>query len=181
MFVISKRNVDNRKKDTHVINDAITAKKVLVIGPNGEQVGEKSREDALLLAETANLDLVLVAPNAKVPVCRVMDFGKFKYEQQRKSRESKKKSKVVQLKDIRLTPVTDLHDIETKARNGRKHLDKGNRLKVSVFFRGRQMEHKDLGEKVLMQFYSCVEDISEIDKKPKMEGRYMTMYLNPKK
>lgn len=181
MNVISKKNIDNRKKDSHVINHEINAKNVLVIGPNGEQVGERSKSDAILLAETAGLDLVLVAPDAKPPVCRVMDFGKFKYEQQRKSKESKKKSKVVQVKDIRLTPVTDRHDIETKARNGRKHLDKGNRLKVSVFFRGRQMEHKELGRKVLMEFFTFVEDISEIEKQPKMEGRYMSMYLNPKK
>ncbi len=154
---------------------------MLVIGPNGEQVGEKSREDALTLAEAAGYDLVLVAPDGKPPVCRIMNFGKFKYEQQRKSKESKKNSKVVQLKEIRMTPVTDVHDIETKARNGRKFLSKGNKLKVSVFFRGRQMEHKDLGNKVLDIFYSYVEDLADIDKKPKMEGRYMTMYLNPKK
>lgn len=178
---ISKRNLDNRKKETHVINEGITAPTVLVIGPNGEQVGEKSREDALTLAEAAGFDLVLVAPDAKPPVCRIMNFGKFKYEQQRKLKESKKNSKVVQVKEIRLTPVTDIHDIETKSRNGRKFLEKGNRLKVSVFFRGRQMDHKELGNKVLDTFLSYVEDVCEVEKKPKMEGRYMTMYLNPKK
>ncbi len=110
-----------------------------------------------------------------------MNFGKFKYEQQRKQKESKKNSKTVQLKEIRLTPVTDVHDIETKARNGRKFLEKGHKLKVSVFFRGRQMQHKDLGEKVLAQFLTYVEDVCEVEKKPKMEGRYMSMYLNPLK
>ncbi len=124
---------------------------------------------------------MLVAPDAKPPVCRIMNFGKFKYEQQRKLKESKKNSKVVQVKEIRLTPVTDIHDIETKSRNGRKFLEKGNRLKVSVFFRGRQMDHKELGNKVLDTFLSYVEDVCEVEKKPKMEGRYMTMYLNPKK
>lgn len=181
VLFISKRNLDNRKKDSHVINEGIKAQTVLVIGPNGEQVGEKSRDDALTLAEAAGFDLVLVAPDAKPPVCRIMNFGKFKYEQQRKQKESKKNSKTVQLKEIRMTPVTDVHDIETKARNGRKFLEKGHKLKVSVFFRGRQMEHKDLGNKVLEQFLTYVEDVCEIEKKPKMEGRYMSMYLNPLK
>lgn len=179
--IISKRNLDNRQKETHVINEKIKAQTVLVIGPNGEQVGEKSRDDALTLAEAAGFDLVLVAPDAKPPVCRIMNFGKFKYEQQRKQKESKKNSKTVQLKEIRLTPVTDVHDIETKAKNGRKFLEKGHKLKVSVFFRGRQMEHKDLGNRVLEQFLTYVEDVCEVEKKPKMEGRYMTMYLNPSK
>lgn len=179
--IISKRKLDNRKADSHVINEKITAPVVLVIGPNGEQVGEKSRADALTIAEAAGYDLVLVAPNSKPPVCRIMDFGKFRYEQQRKTKESKKNSKTVQLKEIRLTPVTDIHDIETKARNGRKFLEKGHKLKVSVFFRGRQMQHKDLGEQVLSTFLTYVEDLCEVEKKPIMEGRYMSMYLAPKK
>lgn len=181
VLIISRRNLDNRKKETHVINEHIKAPTVLVIGPNGEQVGEKSREDALTLAEAAGFDLVLVAPDGKPPVCRIMNFGKFKYEQQRKQKESKKNSKAVQLKEIRMTPVTDVHDVETKARNGRKFLEKGHKLKVSVFFRGRQMEHKNLGNKILDQFLTYVDDVCEVDQKAKMEGRYMTMYLNPLK
>ncbi len=172
---------NDRKKDKQLINEEITAKTVLVIGPNGEQVGERSREAALTLAETAGLDLVLVAPDGKPPVCRVMNYGKYKYEQQRKTRDAKKNQKTVQLKEIRMTPVTDIHDIETKARNGKKFLEKGNKLKVSVFFRGRQMEHKDLGYKVLDSFFKIVEEVAEIEKPAKMEGRYMSMYLQPKK
>ncbi len=154
---------------------------MLVIGPNGEQVGEKAKKDAITIAEAAGLDLVLVAPDGNPPVCRIMDFGKYKYEQQRKTRDAKKNQKTVQLKEIRMTPVTDVHDIETKARNGRKFLEKGNKLKVSVFFRGRQMEHKDLGNQVLDAFFKIVEDVAEIEKPAKMEGRYMSMYLQPKK
>ncbi len=153
----------------------------MVIGPNGEQVGEKAKKDAITIAEAAGLDLVLVAPDGNPPVCRIMDFGKYKYEQQRKTRDAKKNQKTVQLKEIRMTPVTDVHDIETKARNGRKFLEKGNKLKVSVFFRGRQMEHKDLGHQVLDTFFKIVEDVAEIEKPAKMEGRYMSMYLQPKK
>lgn len=168
-------------KDGHLINEEIRAKRVLVIGPNGEQVGERSIEDAMTLASAASLDLVLMAATANPPVTRIMDYGKFRYEQQRKTREAKKNQKIVQLKEVRLTPVTDVHDIETKARNARKFLEKGNKVKVSVFFRGRQMEHKNLGNDILNKFYVYVEDVADIEVGAKMEGRYMSMFLVPKK
>ncbi len=179
--VISKRGKDAKKTNAHIINENIKADKVLVIGPNGEQVGERKLNDALTLAEAAGLDLVLMAANSNPPVTRIMDYGKFRYDQQRKQRENRKNQKTVQLKEVRLTPVTDIHDIQTKAKNTRKFIEKGHKVKVSVFFRGRQMEHKELGNKVLEKFYEYVEDVAEIERDAKMEGRYMSMFIMPKK
>jgi len=166
-----------------LINDAIRVPEVLVIGPNGEQVGVKSISDALTLAGYAALDLVLISPNANPPVCKLMDYNKFRYEKQKKQKEALKKQKasMAELKEYRLSPVIDVGDFETKLRNATKYLEKGDKIKLSVRFKGRQMAHTELGKEVLDKFAERVQDIADIEQKPKLEGRTMTMLLIPKK
>ena len=170
-------------KGNLLINDQIKAHEVLVIGPNGEQVGVKSIQDALTLASYANLDLVLMSPNANPPVCKVMDYNKYRYEKQKKEKEALKKQKanMSELKEYRLSPVIDVGDFETKLRNATKYLEKGDRIKLSVRFKGRQMAHTELGREVLEQFASRVSEIADIEQNPKLDGRTMTMLLVPKK
>ncbi len=165
------------------INDQIRAREVLVIGPNGEQVGVKSIQDALTLASYANLDLVLMSPNANPPVCKVMDYNKYRYEKKKKEKEALKRQKanMSELKEYRLSPVIDVGDFETKLRNATKYLEKGDRIKLSVRFKGRQMAHTELGREVLEQFASRVSEIADIEQNPKLDGRTMTMLLVPKK
>ena len=170
-------------KGNQPINDQIKAREVLVIGPNGEQVGVKSIQDALTLASYANLDLVLMSPNANPPVCKVMDYNKYRYEKRKKEKEALKKQKanLSELKEYRLSPVIDVGDFETKLRNASKYLVKGDRIKLSVRFKGRQMAHTELGKEVLEQFAARVTDIADIEQHPKLDGRTMTMLLVPKK
>ena len=170
-------------KGNQPINDQIRAREVLVIGPNGEQVGVKSIQDALTLASYANLDLVLMSPNANPPVCKVMDYNKYRYEKRKKEKEALKKQKanMSELKEYRLSPVIDVGDFETKLRNASKYLVKGDRIKLSVRFKGRQMAHTELGKEVLEQFADRVTDIADIEQHPKLDGRTMTMLLVPKK
>ena len=166
-----------------LINEAIKVPEVLVIGPNGEQVGVKSISDALTLAGYAALDLVLISPNANPPVCKLMDYNKFRYEKQKKQKEALKKQKasMSELKEYRLSPVIDVGDFETKLRNATKYLEKGDRIKLTVRFKGRQMAHTELGKDVLDRFAERVQDVADIEQKPKLEGRTMTMLLIPKK
>ena len=172
-----------KDKNNMLINDQIKVSQVLVIGPNGEQVGIKSIEDAKTLASYAALDLVLISPNANPPVCKVMDYNKFRYEKQKKEKEALKKQKANQseLKEYRLSPVIDVGDFETKLRNATKYLEKGDRIKLTVRFKGRQMAHTELGSEVLMRFADRVSEMADIDQKPKLDGRTMTMMLVPKK
>ena len=166
-----------------LINDQIQASQLLVIGPNGEQVGVKPLEDALTLARYASLDLVLISPNANPPVAKVMDYNKFRYEKRKKEKENirKQKDNVSELKEFRLSPVIDVGDFETKLRNATKYLEKGDRIKLTIRFKGRQMAHTELGNEVLERFASRVEDIADIEQKPNLDGRVMTMLLVPKK
>ena len=166
-----------------LINDKIKAREVLVIGPNGEQVGVKPIQDALTLASYAALDLVLISPNANPPVCKVMDYNKYRYEKQKKEKEAMKKQKAnrSELKEYRLSPVIDVGDFETKLKNATKYLQKGDRVKLTIRFKGRQMAHTELGQEVLERFASRVEDYADIDQKPKLDGRTMTCVLAPKK
>ena len=165
------------------INDQIKAREVLVIGPNGEQVGVKSLQDALTLASYASLDLVLISPNANPPVCKVMDYNKFRYEKQKKEKEALKKQKanMSELKEFRLSPVIDVGDFETKLRNATKYLEKGDRIKLTIRFKGRQMAHTELGREVLERFADRVKDYADIEQKPKLDGKTMTCLLVPKK
>ena len=163
-----------------IINDRIRAQEVRLIGRDGEQIGVISKQEALRIAEEAELDLVLVSPNAKPPVARVMDYGKYRYQQQRKAREQRKNQKTIQVKEIRLSPTIDENDFQTKVRQGKKFIDKGDKVKVSIRFRGRAITHKDLGREVLERFASELADVATVEQKPKMEGRSMQLQLAPK-
>ena len=163
------------------INEQIRDKEVRVIGEDGEQLGIMSIAEARKLAEEAGVDLVKIAPNAKPPVCRIIDYGKFKYEQTRREKEAKKKQKVVEIKEIRLSPNIDTNDLNTKTQNARKFLEKGNRVKVTLRFRGREMAHMAQSKHILDDFALALEDIATIDKAPKVEGRAMSMFLVEKK
>ncbi|WP_080146135.1 translation initiation factor IF-3 [Marinilactibacillus piezotolerans] len=163
-----------------IVNDRIRAREVRLIGKDGEQIGVVQRNEAMRLAEDANLDLVLVAPNAKPPVARVMDYGKYRYELQKKEREARKNQKIVNVKEIRLSPTIDDHDFNTKLRNARKFLDKGDKVKVSIRFRGRAITHKEIGREVLERMAEETSDISQVESKAKMDGRSMFLMLAPK-
>ncbi|HLQ97144.1 MAG TPA: translation initiation factor IF-3 [Candidatus Dormibacteraeota bacterium] len=165
-------------KDTNV-NEKIRAREVRLIDSNGDQLGVKTRQEALDIARTRELDLVLVAPGAKPPVCRIMDYGKYRYEQQKKEQEARRKQKVIQVKEVRFTPGIGDHDFNTKLRNTRKFIEKGDKVKASVRFRGRAITHKDLGREVLERLAEELEDVAQIESRAKMEGRNMFMMLGP--
>lgn len=164
----------------HLINEEIRAKEVRLIGSNGDQLGIKPFREALQIAQDAGLDLVNVAPTAKPPVCRIMDYGKYRYEMQKKEKEARKNQKVVELKEVRFSATIDEHDFQTKLRNVVKFLKDGDKVKMSVRFRGREIAHADIGQKVLERVAAEVEDISVVERKPKLEGRSMIMILSPK-
>ena len=152
--------------------------KFVLIGLEGEQLGIKPLgQKRKLLADDANVDLVLIQPQAKPPVAKIMDYGKFKFEYQKKQKEQRKKQSVVTVKEVRLSPVIDKGDFETKLRNGRKFLEKGNKVKVSIRFKGRMITHKEIGAKVLAEFAEATQDIAIIEQRAKMDGRQMFMQL----
>ncbi|HIV75397.1 MAG TPA: translation initiation factor IF-3 [Candidatus Pseudogracilibacillus intestinigallinarum] len=161
------------------VNQSIRAREVRLIDANGDQLGVKSRDEALEIAATRNLDLVLVAPGAKPPVCRIMDYGKYRYEQQKKEKEARKKQRVINVKEVRLSPGIGDHDFNTKLRNARKFIENGDKVKASVRFRGRAITHKELGQEVLNRLAEEVKDIATVESKAKMEGRQMFMMLAP--
>ncbi|MCR6095566.1 translation initiation factor IF-3 [Salipaludibacillus agaradhaerens] len=161
------------------VNENIRAREVRLIGANGDQIGVKSKQEALDMARNADLDLVMVAPNAKPPVCRIMDYGKYRFEQQKKDKEARKKQKVINIKEVRLSPNIEDHDFNTKLRNARKFLSKGDKVKAAIRFRGRAITHSELGRDVLMKLAEECKDISTIESKPKMEGRSMFLVLAP--
>jgi len=165
------------------INEQIRAKEVLVIGPNGEQLGIKSINDARTLANYAGFDLVLISPGANPPVCKIMDYNKFKYENKKKQKENMKKQREsnLEMKEYRLSVTIDVHDFDTRVRNASKYLEKGHKVKVSIRFKGREMAHPELGKDVLIRFANAQSEVSEVEQQPKLEGRFMTMILMPKK
>lgn len=162
------------------INGAIRAKEVQLIGDAGEKLGVISLNDALAMAEEKKLDLVLVAPQAKPPVCKIMNYGKYKFEQAKKEKEAKKKQKVAEVKEIRITPNIEEHDFGFKAKNARKFIEDGNKLKITVKFRGREVNNSKLGENVLNRFIEELSDIAQVDRMPKLEGRNMFIMLSKK-
>ncbi len=151
-----------------------------MIGVNGEQLGILTIREALQLAVDAELDLVNVAPQAKPPVCRIMDYGKFKFEQQKKDKEARKNQKIINIKEVRFSPTIEEHDYNTKMRNVVKFLEKGDKVKCSIRFRGRQITHSSIGLQVLEKLAKDIAEYGEVEKKPKMEGRSMIMFLTPK-
>ncbi|ELJ9321869.1 translation initiation factor IF-3 [Staphylococcus pseudintermedius] len=166
-------------KDQTQVNEKIRAKELRVIGQNGDQIGLKSKNEALEMADRLGLDVVVVAPNAKPPVARIMDYGKYKFEQQKKEKEMKKKQKIINVKEIRLSPTIEEHDFNTKLKNGRKFLTKGDKVKASIRFRGRAITHKEIGQRVLERYAEACQDLATIEQKPKMEGRQMFLMLAP--
>ena len=170
-------------KNGLLINEQIKASNVLVIGPHGEQMGVKSLKDALTLASYASLDLVLMNANGNPPVCKIMDYNKFRYEKQKKAKEALKKQRASysETKEFRLSSVIDVGDFETKIRQVSKYLLKGDKIKVTIRFKGRQMTHTELGEDVMNRFAEKLSDIAQVTEKPKLDGRTMTMMLTPKK
>lgn len=164
-----------------MINEQIRDREVRVIGQDGEQLGIMSAKEAYLMARDADLDLVKIAPGAKPPVCKIINYGKYRYEQARKEKEAKRKQRTIEVKEIRLSPNIDTNDLNTKANQARKFLSKGDKVKVTLRFRGREMAHKDVGREVLNSFYEKLGDIASIDKEAKMEGRSMIMFLTATK
>jgi translation initiation factor IF-3 len=164
-----------------LINEQIRDKEVRVIGEDGEQLGVMSIKEAMDLAEEAGVDLIKIAPTAKPPVCKIADYGKYKYEQMRREKEAKKKQKVIEIKEIRLSPNIDTNDLNTKANAARKFLTKGDKVKVSLRFRGREMAHMNSSKHILDDFAELLADVAVIDKAPKVEGRSMTMFLTEKR
>lgn len=164
-----------------MINEQIRDKEIRLIGENGEQLGIMSARDAMKMAEDAGLDLVKIAPTAKPPVCKIVDYGKYKYEQIRKEKEAKKKQKVIEIKEIRLSPNIDTNDLNTKINAARKFLTKGDKVKITLRFRGREMAHMNSSRHILDDFAQSLSDISVVEKAPKVEGRSMTMFLTEKR
>ena len=164
-----------------MINEQIRDKEVRVIGEDGEQLGIMSSKEAMKLAEDAGLDLVKIAPTAKPPVCKIVDYGKYRYELARKEKEAKKKQKVIEVKEIRLSPNIDTNDLNTKVNAARKFLAKGDRVKVTLRFRGREMAHMASSKHILDDFAESLKDVCVVEKAPKVEGRAMTMFLTEKR
>ena len=163
-----------------LINEEIRAREMRVISADGEQLGIMSRDEALRLAEEKNLDLVCIAPKAEPPVCKILDYGKYKYDQQKKEKEAKKKQHTTQIKEIRLSTFIEDHDIQVKAKTACKFLQDGDKVKVSLRFRGREKDYTARGREVMDRFAEACAEVSSIDKKPTFEGRSLTMFLAPK-
>lgn len=170
----------NKEKDMF-INEQIRAREVMVIGPGGEQLGVKPIKDALTLANFAGFDLVLMSPGGNPPVCKIMDYNKFKYENKKRTKENIKKQREtnLEIKEYRFSVNIDIHDFNTRMVNARKYLEKGHKIKASVKFRGREMTHPELGKDVLIRFAEALTEVAEVEQKPLLEGRFMTMILMP--
>ena len=164
----------------HQLNEEIRDKELRVIGPDGAQLGIMSAAQANALAEEQEMDLVKISPNAVPPACKIMDYSKFCFDQKKREKEARKNQKVVEIKEIRMSPSIDTNDLNTKVKNAQKFLKDGNRVKVSVRFRGREMAHTNLGEKLLMDFAQACSELANMEKNPKLEGRFMAMFLAPK-
>lgn len=164
----------------HQLNGDIRDKEIRVIGSDGTMLGILSPTEALAMAEEQELDLVKISPNAVPPVCKIMDYGKFRFDTMKKEKEARKNQHVVEVKEIRMSPGIDTNDFNTKMRNAIKFLNDGNRVKVSVRFRGREMAHTEIGENLLVKFGEGCSEVANVEKNPKLDGRFMAMFLSPK-
>ena len=164
----------------HLLNEEIREHEVRLIGETGEQLGIMSGEEALRVAEEREMDLVLISPQAKPPVCRIMDYGKYRFEQTKKEKEARKNQRIIEVKEIRMSPSIGLNDFNVKLKNAQKFLKDGDRVKVTVRFRGREMAHTNIGEELLTKFADECAELATVDKNAKLEGRFMTMFLSPK-
>lgn len=177
MSRITKRNSSN----DDLVNESIRFKEVLVIGPNGEQLGVMMRREALEKAYEYDMDLFCVAPSANPPVCKILDYGKHHFEAQKKAKEAKKHQHITEIKPLRLSPVIDKHDFDTKLKHAREFLVDGNKVKLDMRFKGRMMTRIEVGQKIMNEFIEAVADIAIVDKSASMEGRTMSVVLTPKK
>ncbi len=179
-FLLRFRRCFRISNMSHQINDEIRDREVRLVSESGEQLGIMSAHDALAKAEEAGLDLVKISPKATPPVCKLMDYGKFKFEQSKREKEARKNQHVVEIKEVRMSPGIDVNDFNVKLRNAQKFLAEGNRVKATVRFRGREMAHTDIGRKLLMKFAEDCAEVAVMDKEPKLDGRHMNMFLSPK-
>lgn len=179
----NSKNQNRQKNDKFsgdLVNEKIHFKEVLVIGPDGESLGKMSRFNALNKAEEYELDLLCVAPNANPPVCKIINYGKYRFESQKKAKEAKKNQKIIEVKEIQLTPTIGEHDVQTKVKAAIRFLNDGNKIKVGVRFRGRQLSHVEVGEEVLNKFIDYVKEYSVIEKAPSLDGKWLTCVLASK-
>ena len=176
-----KFNKNRHKEPTDIVNEAIRDREVLVIGSDGTQLGVMSRHDALQKAYDEDLDLLCVAPNAQPPVCKIIDYGRYRFEQQKKEREAKKNQQTAEMKSLRVSPVIDQHDFDTKVKRAKEWLSDGQKVKIDMRFRGRMMTRQEVGLKVMNDFISSLSDLANVDKQPKLEGNIMSCVLMPKK
>ena len=182
VYTISKRYGNDRKPTPDdLVNENIRFKEVLVIGAQGEQLGILTRREALDKAAEANLDLLCVAPTGNPPVCKIVDYGRFRYEQQKKAKEAKRHQHVTQIKPIRLSPVIDVGDFDTKIRHARKWLEEGTKVKVDMRFRGRLITRLEVGRKTMYKFIADLSDLGTVEKQPKLEGNTMSVVISPNK
>ena len=165
------------------VNDQIRAREVMVIGPNGEQLGTKLIKDARTLAEYAGFDLVLINPKATPPVCKIIDYNKYKYQIKKKKKENMKKQREnnLEMKEYKLSVTIDVHDFNTRVKHAKAYLEKGHRIKASIRFKGRELAHQELGKDVLLRFAAALDDVASIETMPRTDGRIMAMMLSPKK
>ena len=177
---IWRRCVPISSKQGHQINEEIRDKEVRLVSAEGEQLGIMSAKEALEKAEEADLDLVKISPNAVPPVCKLMDYGKFKFEQTKREKEAKKNQRVVEIKEVRMSPSIDVNDFNVKLRNAQKFLAEGDRVKVTVRFRGREMAHTEIGKELLLKFAEQCSEVAAMDKEPKLDGRHMSIFLSAK-
>lgn len=180
LFSYNFRRWISISKETLKINEEIRAREVRVTSVTGEQLGIMATRDALRLAIEQQLDLVEVAPMGKPPVCRIMDFGKYRYEQQKRDKEAKKKQKVVTVKEVKLRPNIEQHDFEVKLKNALRFIEDGDKVKVTIMFRGRELSHPELGRVILLKMAAELKDLVTVERDPKLEGKNMIMILSPK-
>ena len=171
----------DNKRNHDLVNDDIRFKEVRVVGAQGEQLGIMSRNDALDAAYDLGLDLYCVAPNGNPPVCKILDYGKYKFDQKKKAREAKKNQSTTEIKGLRLSPVIDKHDFETKLKNVTKWIEHGDRVKIDMRFRGRMITRQEVGKQVMDEFVNALAEIATVDKKPALEGNILSVVLSPKK
>ena len=183
VFILFMEVFDIANNKDNLINEQIKVREMMVIGPNGEQLGIKSRQDALTLANYAGFDLVLMSEGVNPPVCKIMDYNRFKYEKKKKAKEAQKKQReaIVDIKEFRLSVTIDKHDFDTRVKNASKALEKGDKVKATIRFKGRQISHPELAQDVLKRFEEALSDIADVEIGAKLEGRSMFMQLTPKK
>ena len=162
----------------HELNEDILDKEIRLIGAEGQQLGIMSSQEALKIADEQGLDLVKISPQAVPPVCKLMDYGKYRFEQTKRDKEAKKNQRIVEIKEVRMSPGIDVNDFNVKVRNAQRFLSDGNRVKVTVRFRGREMAHTDIGKRLLEKFAEDCTEVATMDKEPKLDGRHMTMFLS---